>query len=266
MPEMPEIESMVRQLRGLVSGKVIVGATCGQPKAVKPSPPEFQALAKGPVVAVSRRAKSFIFELPTGSIWFHVGLGGRVVYESEADERRPSLVALEFADGSSLSIIRCFMGHAHFLNPEQSVEEWQRFGWEPLHDEFTPQALAAVISASPRLSVKALLMDQSKIAGIGNTYSDEILHAASIHPAARVGTLAESEQSRLFDAMQSVLTLAIASGGEPEWIGLDGGGGRYVMQIHRREDCGRCGSASSKITLQGRTSYYCPSCQQAPNL
>ena len=266
MPELPEIESMARQLWSLVSGKVIVRAICGQPKAVKPSPAEFQALAKGPVTGVSRRAKSLILELPTGSAWLHMGLGGQVVYEAETGKDHPALVAFEFADGSRLAIVHCFMGHARFLRPEQSVEEWQRFGLEPLHSKFTPEALGAIMSMTPRMTVKALLMDQSKIAGIGNTYSDEILHEAGIHPATRVSALCESDRCRLFDATQSVLTRAIAAGGEPEWIGFDGCGGRYVMQIHRREDCGRCGAASSKITLQGRTSYFCPSCQPAPSL
>lgn len=262
MPELPEIESLTRSLRELVIGQVIVKATCDQPKAVQPPVEQFQALARGTVKAVSRRAKSFIFQLEAGSIWFHVGLRGQVIYEPTAGAREPALVTLDFASGSRLSIVRSFMGHARYMDSERSAEEWLKFGREPLDDSFTLDELRSVIAAGHRMSAKALLMDQSVIAGIGNTYSDEILHAAGLHPTTRMGELSDEEQHKLLDSMRSILLEAIAAGGEPDWIGLDGSAGQYAMKIHRRETCARCGSPSQRVSLQGRTGYFCPVCQQ----
>lgn len=263
MPELPEIESLTRDLRRLIPGKTIVAAHCGQPRAIKPAVEQFKELAKGPVVAVRRRAKSFIFQLDHGSIWFHMGLRGQVTYEAQPQPAAAAAVALDFADGSRLSIVRSFMGHAHFLTPEESDEQWQEFGWEPLDEAFTDEVFRTILAGSPRAAVKALLMDQSAIAGIGNYYGDEILHAARIHPSVRAAALAEDQQRRLLDAVRSVLAKAVEQRGEPEWISLDGRGGSFVAQIHGRDTCGRCGSASQKTSLQSRTTYFCPSCQPA---
>ena len=268
MPELPEIESLVRSLQPIIPGKTIVRAQCGQPKAIKPSVKEFETLAKGRVESVHRRAKSFIFKLGHGSIWFHVGLRGRVIYEpplrpytSASTPPEGATVSLAFSDGSRFSIVRSFMGHAHFLSPSDSEKEWNSYGKEPLDQDFTIELFLAILERNSKQPIKAILMDQSSIAGIGNYYSDEILHAAYVHPAARPVSIASEKRSQVYDSIRSVLARAIELRGEPEWIGLDGQGGRYVAQIHGRPDCGRCGGPSQTISIHGRTGYFCPACQ-----
>ncbi len=260
MPELPEIETLTRDLGNLIPSKTIIGVECGQRKAIAPSVEQFTALARGEVTAVLRRAKSFVFRLDHAAIWFHMGLGGQVVYEREA-QAGPALVALKFSDGSRFAIVSSFMGHAHLLTPEESEQEWQRFGVEPLDQRFSVEVLENLLAVAPRRTLKAALMDQSTIAGIGNAYSDEILHAAKLHPATKAGDTSQGERRALYEAIRGVMALAIEQGGEPQWVGLNGQAGRFEMQIHRRKTCGRCGAAVHKCSLQGRTSYSCPSCQ-----
>lgn len=259
MPELPEIENLTAALRPRLAGRRIVGAQTRQPKMLNLPLNEFVARACQPVAGVCRRGKSAVLRLPDGGIWLHLGLGGLVTL-GPAPDKEPQL-ALLFDDGCHLAVDRCFMGNAHYLDEAEHARRWAELGPEPIAGDFTPERLRAVLAAKPRQALKALFLDQSRLAGIGNVYSDEIFHAAHLHPGRQAGSLSDEEVARLYAAIRGVLAEAIASGGEPGYLGLDGAPGRYAMRVHGREACLDCGSPVRQTTIGGRTGYYCPRCQ-----
>jgi len=260
MPELPEIEHLAASLRATVVGRSIVGVRCRQPKMLNLPPEEFAARARGRIVAVARRGKSCLLRLEFGSIWLHLGLGGVVALAPEGGAN-PQL-ALVFADGQALTVDKTFMGHAHYYDAATDAQRWAELGVEPLAEEFTPARLGAILARKPKQTLKALLMDQSLIAGIGNVYSDEILLSARLHPARPAGSLPAAEVARLHAAVRAVLTEACAAGGAPEYADVLGRHGGYKMRIHGAKICGNCGGPVAQISSGGRTAYYCPHCQQ----
>ena len=261
MPELPEIEHLAASLRSTIVGRTIADTRCRQPKMLNLPPEEFARQARGRVVAVTRRGKSCLLRLDRGSIWLHLGLGGEVSL-AERPEGEPQL-ALVLDDGRQLTVDKTFMGHAHFFGEDDLPRRWQDFGPEPLGEQFTLADLKSLLANRAKQAVKALLMDQARLAGIGNVYSDEILHAASLHPARSAGSLTEEETVRLYDAIRSVLQEAVAAGGAAEYTDVRGERGHYQMRIHGAKICRTCGGPASKASFGGRTAYFCAVCQRA---
>ncbi|MBI2861517.1 MAG: hypothetical protein HYX89_01720, partial [Chloroflexi bacterium] len=169
--------------------------------------------------------------------------------------------SLIFADGSSLNMARTFMGHVHFVSEEELPKRLGEFGIEPLSDEFTAAGLQQILAKKGRLVVKSVLMDQALIAGLGNVYSDEALHAAGIHPARKAASLSEEEVNYLHAAIRAVLQESINLQGERGYVDLSGREGSYVPRIHGAEACGRCGGPAEWALFGGRKGYFCPRCQ-----
>jgi len=261
MPELPEVENLVRGLREMVVGKAVVDARCHQPRAINLPPDRFAFRVKGRITDVTRRAKSAILQFPDHTIWLHLGLTGRMLYSPTGELPNDATTALIFDDGSALSLARSFMGHAYLLSPEEHRKEWGEYGMEPLSDDFTLAKLSEILKAKERLAIKTVLMDQALIAGIGNVYSDEALHAARIHPGRKAASLTPDELETLHHAIREVLSESIALGGEKGYVDLNGREGRFVPRIHGAEVCGRCGYPAEWQTLGGRKGYYCPLCQ-----
>ncbi|MHB1006767.1 MAG: Fpg/Nei family DNA glycosylase [Chloroflexota bacterium] len=260
MPELPEVENLAEGLRARVVGKEIVEVRCRQPKMINLPAEEFAARARGRVIDVRRRGKSCVLCLADGgSIWLHLGLGG-LVTAGDPPAADPQMT-LVFADGSELTISKTFMGHAHYHGPEAYAARWAEYGPEPTDPDFTLDRLRAVLAAKPKQALKALLMDQARLAGIGNIYSDEILYAARLSPNRPAGSVTEAEAARLHEAMGQVLAEAKATRGEHDFVHLDGGRGAYRMRVHKAQTCESCGGPITQATLAGRTAYYCPKCQ-----
>ena len=155
---------------------------------------------------------------------------------------------------------------------EVEVPELARLGVDPLADGLGPEDLRALL-ASRRIRLKSLLLDQHTIAGIGNIYADEILHAARLHPDRLAGTLRRQEVVRLHDAMHDVLAAAVVAGGstlgDSQYVDLMGAGGSYQddHRVYGRagERCSTCGRGIIKrAVVNGRSTYWCPYCQRAP--
>ena len=264
MPELPEIESLTRELRRAIVGKTITDVHVQQPKMINLPREEYASRVRGqPVIDVRRRGKYTVLTLGEGSIWLHLGLGGQVVVQEAEAGKRGAAVSFVFSDGSELRLERVFMGQAHFLEGAGFDERWNQFGIDPLDQSFTFEHLGKLFASRPRLPVKSLLTEQSLVAGIGNTYADEILFQARIHPATPSGSVSQAELRALHQAIRTVLAEAIEQGGEPDYIALAGQPGRYVKRVHRAERCPRCGGEVEKLTLHGRSTYYCPKCQPA---
>lgn len=262
MPELPEIENLTRDLRRCVVGKKIVDVHVGQVKAINLPLDEFQRYVRGPVEGIGRHGKSAILQLPHGALWLHLGLGG--VVELLADDPWPAakFVSLRFDDDSQLSVDRVFMGRAHFvaLGARPAGTE---LGIDALDPALTEEIFGSLLRRKPNQAVKVALMDQALLAGVGNTYSDEILHVAGLHPARVVATISDQQIHVLYRALRDVLERAITAGGEPDWHSLSGRAGRYLQLVHQATTCGTCAGRIQQITIGGRKGYFCPKCQPA---
>ncbi len=257
MPELPEIEGLVRDLRPILAGRAIAGVECRQPKALNLPLEEMRRLVHGPVGRVWRRAKSAVMDLPEGTLWVHLGLGGRVIHSVEPVPEATFAFLLD--DGSWLAMHHTFMGHAHYVSPADLPAVLARLGPEPL--EMEPADTEAVLTRGRSQILKALLMDQARIAGIGNVYSDEILHRLKVYPGCRARDLPADRRARMHAVMREVLGEAVEAGGEPGFESVGGRAGVYRMRVHRQETCGVCGAAVEKLSLAGRAAYRCPHCQ-----
>jgi formamidopyrimidine-DNA glycosylase len=271
MPELPEVETVVRGLREPLIGRTIVGAKVFWPRSViPPDPSVFASRLTGQVVAsVERRGKWIAFALSGGdSLLIHLRMTGRLALESgvRLDDRHLR-VLLHLDDGQNLSFFdqRKFGRLWLTGNPNQVLGH---LGPEPLADDFTPAQLERMLSHR-RARIKPLLLNQRFIAGLGNIYADEALWQARIHPLRRADGLTTAETRRLHRAIQSVLWSAITSGGttlaDEAYQQPDGRAGEFVDQLaaYGRAGCPcpRCGSTIERITVSQRGTHLCPRCQ-----
>ncbi|MCL5961339.1 MAG: hypothetical protein M1358_18855 [Chloroflexi bacterium] len=264
MPELPEAQVLADDLRKRTVGQRIVEVDAGQPKGLNLPLEEFKRKAQGRVRGVTRRAKSVVIELEDdGSLWLHMGLRSVAGWLRLPTSPPGAFLKLEFDHGRSFYMNKTFMGKAHFVAPEERDRRWNDFGVEPLAPEFTLDRFRQILSSRPGAAIKALLMDQERIAGIGNIYSDEILFVARVRPDRQISTLTDAEIEGLFKAIRQVLAEAVEKGGGPEWVDLEGKPGGYVPRVHGATSCPECGGDQvTKITFGGRTAYVCEKCQR----
>ena len=274
---------MRRQLAERVTGRTIRHAEILDPRLVAPEAPEAVAARLGGqrVAAVERRAKYLLLRLGSGdTLVLHLRMTGRLHWHPPGgngsapggpDRHLRARLALD--DGGTLAFrdVRRF-GTAVVLGPGPPDPEryWdRRAGVEPLSRRFTARALGDLL-AGRRAPVKAALLDQGRVAGLGNIYVDEALWGARVHPLRPAGCLDASELRRLHRAIRERLTAGIAAGGASIDSYRDGLGrpGRMqdLLHVHLRagEPCRRCGTVIVKGRVAGRGTYWCPRCQAAP--
>ncbi len=262
MPELPEAETLALELRRTVVGKRIVEVRFREPKALNLPPDEFVQKAKGRVEKVQRRAKAVaLFLEGDGSLWLHMGLRSDVGKVPRNEVPPKAFLTLVFDDNSAFYMDKTFMGYAHFVSKEELPGRWAESGIDPLDEAFTPGKLKEIVASKPSQAIKSLLMDQSIIGGIGNIYSDEVLHAAGIYPARKCSTLSDEEVKRLQRAIREILTSAVDQGGGPEMRDFRGKVGGYKEAVHGREVCLEHDSPVKKISFGGRTAYVCEKAQ-----
>jgi formamidopyrimidine-DNA glycosylase len=264
VPELPEVEHLAQQLRAAIVGRTVERVQARRRGMLNIPPDEASARLRGLVRGVERRAKEVVVRGERASAWLHLGLGGRARL-ADAAEAEGAPGALVFGDGGALLLEDVFMGHLHVLSPDETEARWQRSGPEPLASAFDARALAQALAQKGRASLKAALVDQACLAGIGNLYADEALLIARLHPLRRAGSLTDDECARLHAALCQILREAIAAGGEEGYVDLHGTPGRYRPRIHRQPRCGRCGSATQALRVSGRMTTVCPACQPAPD-
>jgi formamidopyrimidine-DNA glycosylase len=276
MPELPEVETIARGLAPGLVGRTVTGADfmCPTVLAGGPSPEAFRAGVAGRRIdAVRRRAKLLLLDLspsPGGTepahLAVHLKMTGRLwIAEAAMTPPKHTRFRLRLDDGQALFFQdqRRF-GACRLLS---DLADWPFFatlGPEPL--ETDPKALAARLGKRTA-RIKALLLDQTVVAGVGNIYADESLFAAGVRPDARACDLTPARRKKLFAALQAILARAIAAGGStirdyrtPE--GLEGGF-QNDFSVYGRggRPCPRCGMPLSVTKVAGRTSTYCPGCQ-----
>ncbi len=287
MPELPEVETIRIGLAKLLPGKVVKDVWHDWPKSFPNAPADTARFLVGAKIKqVRRRAKVLIIELSSEySLVIHLKMTGQLVFIGK--ERfgaghptgdlvgelpaKATRVVLDFTDGSKLF----FNDQRKFgwmrLLPSVEVPEIDFFktvGPEPLEDDFTVNLFVDRLKKRPGSNIKAVLLDQTVIAGIGNIYADESLWAAKIHPATLVNSVSRSKLVLLHDALIKILKLSIAKGGSTDrnYVDAKGKKGSYLTfaQVFRREGqpCPRCGTTIEKTRVAGRGTHICPRCQK----
>jgi len=266
MPELPEVETIRRSLEPRVLGRRFVRTEVFDPAAVlSPCDPLRldRELRGRRVTELARRGKYLIFRLDGGSLVIHLRMTGVLLLDGGAEGCR---VRFELDDGSRLLFCdRRRLGGLWLVEDESSVVG--RLGPEPLEDSFTPELLGDILRGR-RAPIKAVLLDQEAIAGLGNMYADEALFLSGVHPLRRACEVTPEELGRLHRAIRSVLEAGIrAQGASVETYRLpDGtpGGAQLLFKVAHRagHPCPVCGAAIERVSIRNRGAYFCPRCQK----
>jgi formamidopyrimidine-DNA glycosylase len=276
VPELPEVETIRRQLAERLPGRALARVRVADPLLVVPEAPAAfaAALAGRRVDAVGRRGKYLLLGLDGGdTLALHLRMTGQLWWSPGAPDPGLGHVRARFDldDGSALVFAdtRRF-GRAWVLPAGTDGRRYwaARAGVEPLSAGFTARRLETLL-AGRRAAIKPVLLDQRLVAGIGNIYADEALFQARVHPLRPAEDLGPGEVGRLHRAIRDRLRAGIASGGASIDRYRDTLGRRGTMQdllrVHRHggEPCPRCGSGIVKTRVGGRGTYHCPGCQPA---
>ncbi len=269
MPELPEIRHLACQMNGALSGKVFAGADILNPKCLNMGADEFvRALSGRAVVSATSLGKWVFLSLDGGSrLALNLNMGGNVVlYGPGLGPREKWRVNLKFTDGCSLSIGFWFLGYLHFIAPGQPHPMTDGLGADPLAPDFTFEAFDALLGRR-KLTIKALLLRQDVIAGIGNYYIQDMLFLARVHPMKSVAALDAEERRRVYDAMRSYLQKALDLGGasyENDLYDQPGAYKEMLIGYKEGQPCPQCGSAIRKIKTGSTSGFICEGCQPLP--
>ncbi|HET6872230.1 MAG TPA: DNA-formamidopyrimidine glycosylase family protein [Sporolactobacillaceae bacterium] len=268
MPELPEMEHYKEVLMGRVLNKPITDVRINRPKSINKDPSFFKERLIGQeITAIERRAKFLAFHLTNKDVLLlHLMLGGKMYYGQESTSPdHEKQVILEFGE-EALFFIGLRLGYLHLLTTDELKAEWAKLGPEPLSSHMTETDFFDRLKRK-RGKLKAVLVDQSFIAGIGNRYSDEINFEAALSPKREVSQLTSAEGSSLFLALRQVLTQAIQAGGYLDLPVFEGdtvtGGAEKKMKVHglAGHPCPRCGATLVEEKVSSKKTSYCPNCQ-----
>ena len=272
MPELPEVETIRTDLQKLIIGKKIVKISSDSPKQVQPSLVVVEkAIVGSKVVKIKRRAKLLQIFLDNGKILIiHLKLTGRLLFRSTKQiTDQWSHVVISFSDKTELRFAdsRKF-GWIKLIESEKDLDKiLSGYGLEPLTD-LTEELFKKILKKNSR-PIKIILMDQTKISGIGNIYACEALFLAKIDPQRPAKSLTDKEAEVLFDKIEYVLKLGLKYRGASDQYYLDAHGEKGKYQEHflvygkKGKECpNSCGGKIKRIVVGGRGTFYCPSCQK----
>ena len=274
MPELPEVENTVRDLKPLLVGRRVQEVQILWPRLVHGKAPEAFAveLTGRQIVNTDRRGKFLLFPLDNGRIWIvHLRMTGQlhlVPTQTAIDGHVHALLQLDNGQQLRYRDARKF---GRFYLVDEAEELLAKLGPEPLSAAFTPLELFNRLQGR-RPAIKTLLLDQRVLAGLGNIYADEALFAAGINPRRPASTLTQADCNRLHMAIRQTLATAIREGGSSlggsaltnyrRPIGVQG---RFQQrhQVYRRagQPCPKCGAPIERIKLAQRSTHFCPNCQ-----
>jgi formamidopyrimidine-DNA glycosylase len=274
MPELPEVETVVRDLRAELVGRRFVSAWVSEPGVLRfPDAEAFAAGLRGRIVESVERWGKYIFcAVGEGEdLIVHLGMTGHLrVVDGAAEVVKHSHLRARLDDGREMRFDDARRFGRVLLGPRALLEERRllpTLGVEPLSGDFTPAFLDDLMGRTTR-TVKAALLDQSGIAGLGNIYVDEACHLAGIRPTHRAHRLTRRERVALHEAIRAVLLAAIANRGTTVddyrdlWNAT--GSNQERLRVYGRggEPCLRCGAVLRSTVVAGRTTVYCPRCQR----
>jgi formamidopyrimidine-DNA glycosylase len=272
MPELPEVETIVRGLRRQIKGQAVTGIKVLYPGMVEPPPPRFnRALTNAMIGEVERRGKIILIQVSGNhTLLVRLGMTGRLMI-------LPAVSPLEkhthviFELGPEKRLHMRYMDTRRFgrmaLMETSSVSsyfEGKKLGREPL---VIDEEMFFDLLSQRRGGVKALLLNQSMVCGIGNIYADEILHRARVHPRQEAAELTSSQKKKLYRAMMDVLTEAINKRGSSisDFMDIEGNRGDFQLQHRvygrRGQPCMNCGAEIVREIVAGRGTCFCPFCQ-----
>jgi formamidopyrimidine-DNA glycosylase len=276
MPELPEVETIRRDLEGRVVGRCITGvripADTGKPVPVLKGVDEAsfrEGIVGTCIEGVERRGKYLVLRLDTGLlVVVHLRMTGRLLHrDADADPERFLRLILLLDDGSELRFTDMRKFGGLWLVEDVALASAASLGPEPLSEGFTVQHLAGVLKGR-KAPVKAILLDQRHIAGIGNIYADEACFEARIDPRRLGATVKPAEAKRLHAAVREVLLHGVESRGASfsDYVDADGKSGAMQMhvKVFRRtgKPCYTCGTTIERTKVGGRSTHYCPKCQR----
>jgi formamidopyrimidine-DNA glycosylase len=271
MPELPEVETIARNLRRgadgvpALPGRVIRRAILRWPGHIgQPSVGTFRRRIAGRIILdVQRRGKYLVFPLDCGTLLIHLKMTGDLVLSAARSTRDPFERTVFVLDGGRelrFNDARKF-GRVYLVDDPSEV--LGALGPEPLSRSFTPGSLAERLAGRHRF-LKPLLLDQRFLAGLGNIYADEALHRARLHPLRRSDTLTQEEAYRLWKGIRGALRQGLRhNGASLDWV-YRGGGFQHHFRVYQRagKPCPTCGTLVVRSVIGQRAAHYCPSCQQ----
>jgi formamidopyrimidine-DNA glycosylase len=272
MPELPEVETIARKLRQQIIGKRIAGVCLSGKALRRPMPGDLASRLEGRTIrSIHRCGKYLILEMEPRAFWLiHLGMSGRLFYLSNPTERpKHTHAAVQFTDGGELQFCdprRFGLMDVYLVSRLDALPEVRLLGKDPLSREFDAGWLATALAQSRR-EIKSFLLDQRKIAGLGNIYVCEAMFRACVHPARRCNTVTSSEAAALARAIRAVLQAAIQNRGTTfsDFIDSDGEPGAHqdFLRVFQREGekCRRCRATIVRMRQANRSTYYCPRCQ-----
>ena len=287
MPELPEVETVRRGLSSLIIGKVIATETHDTPKGFPNTPSDVSSFLLGAtIVDIRRRAKVLLIDLSSDySLVIHLKMTGQLVYVAPhvrfgAGHPNDSLVN-KLPDASTRVTLTFRDDSRLFFNDQRkfgwvrlmptieipNIDFMKKVGPEPLESGFTAKQFQERFIRRAKTSIKAALLDQTVVAGVGNIYADESLWGAKIHPKRLVGTITDDEFKELYTDLRAVMNLSIEKGGSSNqnYVNAEGKKGSYMdfARAFRREGlpCPRCNTPIEKLRVAGRGTHICPHCQ-----
>lgn len=270
MPELPEVETIARTLRGagptdqsILEQRIESAKLLWERTLVTPSPAEFKRrIVKQSIEDVSRRGKYLVLKLSHDSLLIHLGMSGDLLVRTEDQVPNGHVrMRLNFESGRQL----------YFNDPRKFGRVWltsepqtvlARLGPEPLDPSFTAEDLYQRLKSHHR-QIKPLLLDQTFIAGLGNIYTDEALNLAKIHPLTITDTLDIDQAERLWSSIRQILEVGIQrNGASIDWV-YRGGEFQNYFRVYQRtgEACPECGTLIERIIVGQRGTHICPTCQ-----
>ncbi len=265
MPELPEVETVVVTLRPRVIGKAVIDVVVHRQDVITPIDLDFRNKLQGrTIIALDRRGKRIVFTLDTDERFYvHLGMTGRLIIERpDAETLKHTHLLLKF-DGFEV----------RFRDPRRFGGVWWLGRADPGEGVMGPEPLTLrsgqlhKLLATTKRAIKVALLDQHLIAGLGNIYVDEALHASGIHPLTPANKVTAKRAGTLTQSIKTVLKRAIRSGGSSlrDYVDANGVGGGYQKLHHvydrKGQPCRGCTTPIKRIVLGGRSTHFCPNCQ-----
>lgn len=287
MPELPEVETVRRGLQGLIVNRTVKKVHHDTPKSFPNTDADVNNFLLGATITgVRRRAKVLLIDLSTEyTLVIHLKMTGQLVFRAAgvafgAGHPNDSLIG-ELPDRST-RVTLTFSDESRLYFNDQRKFGWVRLmptievpnidfmkkvGPEPLEADFTAEEFAQRFERRKKSPIKAALLDQTVIAGVGNIYADESLWGAKLHPQTLVGNITKNQFKKLYSEVRDVMNLSIEKGGSTDrnYVNAEGRRGSYIdfARVFRREGqpCPRCGTTIVKFRAAGRGTHICPKCQ-----
>jgi formamidopyrimidine-DNA glycosylase len=290
MPELPEVETIRAGLIKYLPGRVVADVWHDWHKSFPNAPADVaRFLVNAEIINVRRRAKVLIIDFSSGySLVIHLKMTGQLVFQGQGERfgaGHPTDSLIKELPDKSTHVILDFKDDSKLFFNDQRKFGWMRLlptveipeidfmktvGPEPLDDDFTVDKFIERLLTRKNSPIKAVLLDQKVLAGVGNIYADESLWAAKIHPATLVNQVSRMKLVALYKDLRDVLNLSIKKGGSTDrsYVDAKGKKGSYLSfaQVFRRQGqpCPRCGTEIIKIRVAGRGTHICPRCQKPP--